>query len=115
MKDLYVEPITGGKYLLIDIRRDQIGRYGLSIDDVNAIVETAIGGTPLANTIEGRQRFSINVRLAQDFRNSIETIKRIQIKTPALGTIPLSSVADVRFQDGPPMIQSENALLRGAV
>ncbi len=115
VKDLYVEPITGGKYLLIDIRRDDIGRYGLSIDDVNMIVETAIGGTPLANTIEGRQRFSINVRLAQDFRSSIETIKRIQIKTPSLGTIPLSSVADVRFQDGPPMIQSENALLRGAV
>ena len=115
VKDLYVEPITGGKYLLIDINRDQIGRYGLSVDDVNMIVETAIGGTPLANTIEGRQRFSINVRLAQDFRSSIETIKRIQIKTPTLGTIPLSSVADVRFQDGPPMIQSENALLRGAV
>ncbi|CAN5424486.1 hypothetical protein BH09BAC3_BH09BAC3_06360 [soil metagenome] len=115
VKDLYVEPITGGKYLLIDIRRDDIGRYGLSIDDVNMIVETAIGGTPLANTIEGRQRFSINIRLAQDFRSSIETIKRIQIKTPSLGTIPLSSVADVRFQDGPPMIQSENALLRGAV
>ena len=68
VKDLYVEPITGGKYLLIDIRRDQIGRYGLSIEDVNMMVETAIGGTPLANTIEGRQRFSINVRLAQDFR-----------------------------------------------
>ncbi len=115
VKDLYVEPITGGKYLLIDINRDQIGRYGLSVDDVNMIVETAIGGTPLANTIEGRQRFSINVRLGQDFRSSLETIKRIQIKTPALGTIPLSAVADVRFQDGPPMIQSENALLRGAV
>ncbi len=115
VKDLYVEPITGGKYLLIDINRDQIGRFGLTVDDVNMIVETAIGGTPLANTIEGRQRFSINVRLAQDFRSSLETIKRIQIKTPSLGTIPLSSVADVRFQDGPPMIQSENALLRGAV
>ncbi len=115
IKDLYVEPITGGKYLLIDVHRDQIGRYGLTIDDVNGIVETAIGGTPLTNTIEGRQRFSINVRLAQDFRNSIESIKRIPILTPAMGTIPLSIVATVRFQNGPPMIQSENAMLRGAV
>ncbi|MBI1767149.1 MAG: efflux RND transporter permease subunit [Bacteroidetes bacterium] len=115
VKDLYVEPITGGKYLLIDIDREKIGRYGLGIQDVNMVVETAIGGTPLANTIEGRQRFSINVRLPQDYRNSIERIKRIPIKTTSLGTIPLSSVAEVRFENGPPMISSDNAMLRGAV
>ncbi len=114
VKDLYVEPITGGKYLLIDIDRDKIGRYGLGIQDVNMIVETAIGGTSLANTVEGRQRFSINVRLPQDYRNSIDRIKRIPLKT-SLGTIPLSSVAEVRFENGPPMIQSDNAMLRGAV
>ena len=100
---------------VLDNHRDQIGRYGLSIDDVNMLVETAIGGTPLANTIEGRQRFSINVRLPQDYRNSIDRIKRIPIKTAAFGTIPLSSVAEVRFENGPPMISSDNAMLRGAV
>ena len=115
VKDLYVEPITGGKYLLIDIDREKIGRYGLSIQDVNLLVETALGGTPLTNTIEGRQRFSINVRLPQDYRNSIDRIKRIPIKTAAFGTIPLSSVAEVRFENGPPMISSDNAMLRGAV
>ena len=115
IKDLYVEPITGGKYLIIDIKRDPIGRYGLSIEDVNRLVETAIGGTPLANTIEGRQRFSINVRLPQDYRSSIDRIKRIPIKTVAFGTIPLSSVAEMRFENGPPMISSDNAMLRGAV
>ena len=115
VKDLYVEPITGGKYLLIDIDREKIGRYGLSIQDVNILVETAIGGTPLTNTIEGRQRFSINLRLPQDYRNSIDRIKRIPIKTAAFGTIPLSSVAEVRFENGPPMISSDNAMLRGAV
>jgi copper/silver efflux system protein len=115
VKDLYVEPITGGKYLLIDIDREKIGRYGLTIQDVNMLVETAMGGTPLANTIEGRQRFSINVRLPQDYRNSINRIKRIPIKTISLGTIPLSAVAEVRFENGPPMIQSDNAMLRGAV
>ncbi len=115
VKDLYVEPITGGKYLLIDINREKIGRYGLSIQDVNVLVETALGGTPLANTIEGRQRFSINIRLPQDYRNSIDRIKRIPIKTASFGTIPLSTVAEVRFENGPPMISSDNAMLRGAV
>ncbi|MEK6781133.1 MAG: efflux RND transporter permease subunit [Bacteroidota bacterium] len=115
VKDLYAEPITGGKYLVVDIKRDEIGRYGLTVDDVNMMVESAIGGTPISKTIEGRQRFSINVRLSQDYRNSLDQLKRIPILTPALGTVPLSAVADMRFEDGPPMINSENAMLRGAV
>jgi copper/silver efflux system protein len=115
VKDLYVDPITGGKYLTVDINRDALGRYGLTIDDVNMVVESAIGGSPIGQTIEGRQRFSISVRLAQDYRNSIEQLKRIPLKTPALGIVPLSSVASIRFEDGPPMITSENAMLRGAV
>jgi Cu(I)/Ag(I) efflux system membrane protein CusA/SilA len=115
IKDLYVDPITGGKYLTIDIKRESLGRYGLSVNDVNMIVESAIGGTPIGQTIEGRQRFTISVRLAQDYRNSVEQLKRIPLKTASLGTIPLSAVADIRFENGPPMIVSENALLRGAV
>lgn len=115
VKDLYVDPITGGKYLTIDINRDALGRYGLSVNDVNMIVESAIGGSPIGQTIEGRQRFTISLRLSQDYRNSIEQLKRIPIKTPVLGTIPLSAVANIKFENGPPMIVSENALLRGAV
>lgn len=115
VKDLYVDPITGGKYLTVDINRDALGRYGLTVDDVNMIVESAIGGSPIGQTIEGRQRFSISVRLAQDYRNSIEQLKRIPLKTSALGIVPLSSVASIYFEDGPPMITSENAMLRGAV
>jgi copper/silver efflux system protein len=115
VKDLYVDPITGGKYLNIAVNRDALGRYGLTVDDVNMIVESAIGGSPIGQTVEGRQRFTISVRLSQDYRNSIEQLKRIPIKTSALGSIPLSSVADIKFENGPPMILSENALLRGAV
>jgi copper/silver efflux system protein len=115
VKDLYVDPITGGKYLTIAVNREALGRYGLTVNDVNMVVESAIGGTPIGQTIEGRQRFTISVRMAQDYRNSIEQMKRIPIKTPALGTVPLSSVAEVKFEDGPPMITSENAMLRGAV
>lgn len=115
VKDLYVDPITGGKYLTIDVNRDALGRYGLSVNDVNMVVESAIGGNPIGQTIEGRQRFTISVRLAQEYRNSIEQLKRITLKTASLGTIPLSSVAEIKFENGPPMIVSENALLRGAV
>ncbi|WP_207420939.1 efflux RND transporter permease subunit [Desertivirga brevis] len=115
VKDLYVEPVTGGKYLEVNIKRDQLERYGLSVDDVNALVETAIGGTPFANTIEGRQRFNIHLRLGQEFRNSLERLKRIPLTSPDAGTIPLSAVADIAFVNGPPMISSENAILRGAV
>jgi Cu(I)/Ag(I) efflux system membrane protein CusA/SilA len=115
VKDLYVDPITGGKYLVVDVDRETLGRYGLSVEDINMIVESAIGGSPIGQTIEGRQRFQISVRLAQDYRNSIEQLKRIPVKTPALGVVPLSTVATVRFESGPPMITSENAMLRGAV
>ncbi|WP_018622798.1 efflux RND transporter permease subunit [Spirosoma luteum] len=115
IKDLYVEPVTGGKYLTVDINREALGRYGLNVDDVNNVVESAIGGSPIGQTIEGRRRFSINVRLAQDYRNSVERIRRIPIATAALGTIPLSAVATIQFENGPPMISSDNALLRGAV
>nr|WP_298741268.1 efflux RND transporter permease subunit [uncultured Chitinophaga sp.] len=115
VQDLYVEPVTGGKYLAIDIKRDALARYGLSVDDVNQTVETALGGAPIGNTIEGRRRFSISVRLAQDYRNSVDQVRRIPLRSPAFGEIPLSEVAEVRFEDGPPMVTSENAILRGAV
>ncbi|GAB3833443.1 efflux RND transporter permease subunit [Pontibacter rugosus] len=115
VKDLYVEPVTGGKYLEININREALGRYGLTVDDVNMIVESALGGASIGTTVEGRQRFSLNVRLAQDYRNSVERIARIPIQTASAGTIPLSTVAQIQFVDGPPMINSENAQLRGAV
>jgi copper/silver efflux system protein len=115
VKDLYVDPITGGKYLTIDVDRNALSRYGLTVDDVNLLIETAIGGAPIGQTIEGRQRFSISVRMAQDYRNTLSKLQRIPIKTPALGMIPLSEVAAIRFENGPPMIVSDNAMLRGAV
>jgi Cu(I)/Ag(I) efflux system membrane protein CusA/SilA len=115
VKDLYAEPITGGKYIDIAIKRDEIGRYGLSVDDVNAIVESALGGMKLTTTIEGRQRFSVNARFGQDFRNNLGDLKRLQVQTMNAGPIPLEAVADIKITEGPPMINSENALLRGTV
>jgi Cu(I)/Ag(I) efflux system membrane protein CusA/SilA len=115
VKDLYVDPITGGKYLDIQVKKDAIGRYGLSVDDVNEVVESALGGMNLTKTIEGRQRFSVNLRFAQDYRNNLDAIKGTLVQTTNNGPIPLSSVADIKISDGPAMIQSENALLRGTV
>lgn len=115
VKDLYAEPITGGKYIDIIVKRDEIGRYGLSVDDVNAIVESALGGMKLTTTIEGRQRFSVNARFGQDFRNNLGDLKRLQVQTMNFGPIPLEAVADIKITEGPPMINSENALLRGTV
>ncbi len=115
VQDLFVEPVTGGKYLNVDINRDALARYGLNVDDVNQTVESAIGGAPVGQTIEGRQRFSINVRLLQDYRNSIDQFNRIPLTSPVFGEVPLSAVATIKFEEGPPMITSENALLRGAV
>lgn len=115
VKDLYVEPITGGKYIDIIVKRDEISRYGLSVDDVNAVVESALGGMRLTTTVEGRQRFSVNARFGQDFRNDIQALKRLQVKTMDFGPIPLEAVADVTINEGPPAINSENAMLRGTI
>ena len=113
--DLYVEPIVGGKYIDIAVRKDAIGRYGLSIDDINMNIETALGGMTTTTTIEARERFSVSVRFAQDYRNTLNDLQRLQIQTPAMGPVPLSSVADINITEGPPMINSENAMLRGTL
>ncbi|CAN5417548.1 hypothetical protein BH10BAC1_BH10BAC1_06950 [soil metagenome] len=115
VKDLYAEPITGGKYLDLKIKREAIGRYGLSVDDINMVIESALGGMNLTTTIEGRQRFSVNARIAQDYRKSLDEINRTIIQTNDFGPIPLSTVAEIYVAEGPPMIQSENSLLRGTV
>jgi Cu(I)/Ag(I) efflux system membrane protein CusA/SilA len=113
--DLYVEPIVGGKYIDIKIRKNEIGRYGLSVDDINTFIETSLGGMNATTTIEARERFPVNVRFAQDFRNTVQQIENLQVQTPTLGPVPLSAVAEVSVTEGPPMINSENAMLRGTL
>jgi Cu(I)/Ag(I) efflux system membrane protein CusA/SilA len=115
VKDLYVEPITGGKYVDIKIKKEELGRYNLSVDEVNMFIETALGGMNITQTVEGRQRFSVSVRLAQDYRNSIDKLKRLPVITMNYGPIPLGALADIGIAEGPPMITSENAMLRGTL
>lgn len=113
--DLYVEQVTGGKYLDIAIKREELGRYGISVEDVNMLIEGALGGMNLTTTVEGRQRFKVSIRLAQDYRYDVDEMARIPIQTMQYGTIPLSAVAEIKITDGPAMINSENAMLRGTV
>ncbi len=115
VKDLYVDPIVGGKYIEIKVKKDELGRYGLSVDDVNMFIETAIGGMNVTTTVEGRQRFTVNIRFAQDFRDKIGKLERMQLQTMDYGPIPLSAVTDISVTEGPPMITSENAMLRGTL
>jgi Cu(I)/Ag(I) efflux system membrane protein CusA/SilA len=106
IKDLYVEPITGGKYIDVNIKREEIARYNLSVDDVNAVIETALGGAQITTTVEGRQRFSVNARFGQDYRNNIQALRQLQIQTMGFGPIPLQAVADIKITEGPPMIRA---------
>lgn len=115
IKDLYVEPIVGGKYLDIEIKKEELGRYGLTVDEVNMLIEAALGGMNVTTTVEGRQRFPVSVRFAQDYRNQINKIKQLQIQTMDYGPIPLAVVAEIKISEGPPMINSENAMLRGTL
>lgn len=115
ISDLFVEPITGGKYLSININREALSGYGLNIDDVNMVVESALGGVTATTAIDGRKRFPITVRFGEDFRGNVDAIGRIPIMSEEYGSLPLSAIATIEFEDGPPMISSENAILRGAV
>ncbi|GAA4310275.1 hypothetical protein GCM10023183_28040 [Nibribacter koreensis] len=114
VKDLNVEPLVGGKYVEIEIKRNEIGRYGLSVEDVNLVVESSLGGMNVTTTIEGRRRFAVNARFAEDFRNSLPRLRSLLVTSPQ-GPLPLSAVADVYLSEGPPMINSENAMLRGTL
>jgi len=112
---VYSERVAGGRYIKVDINRLQAARYGLNIADVQQVVATAIGGMTVANTVEGLERYPINVRYPQDYRNSPEQLKLLPIVTPKGLRIALADVADVFIEDGPPGIKSENARLNGWV
>jgi Cu(I)/Ag(I) efflux system membrane protein CusA/SilA len=109
----YAERVAGGRYVTIDINREEASRYGLNIDDVQDVVKTAIGGMNVTETVEGLERYPVNIRYPRYMRDSLEQLKLLPIVTPAGQHITLQAVADLRVEDGPPMIKSENARLNG--
>ncbi len=114
-RGVIAERVSSGYYLDIVPKRAEIARHGLSVEDVHALVEMAIGGMRVGTTVEGRGRFSILVRLAQDFRSDPAAIADIPVGRPNAPPIPLGQIADIRVTDGPPMIKSENGSLAAYV
>lgn len=110
---VYSERVAGGRYVDIDIDRVRAARYGLNIADVQDIVHSAIGGMNVTQTVEGLERYPVNVRYPQRVRDSLEQIRLLPIVTPAGARIALADVATVDVADGPPVIKSENARLNG--
>ncbi len=109
------ERLTGGRYVDIDIDRDAAARFGLNIADVQSVVSSAIGGENIGETVEGLQRFPINVRYPREMRDSMASLRNLPMLTERGAQIRLSDVASVRISDGPPMLKSENARLSGWV
>jgi len=112
---VYAERVAGGRYVDIDIKRLSAARYGLNIDDIQRVISTAIGGINVGETVEGLERYPINVRYPQSYRDSVVKLQSLPLVTPSGARIALADVADIRYQDGPPMIKTENARPNGWV
>jgi Cu(I)/Ag(I) efflux system membrane protein CusA/SilA len=111
----FAERLDGGRYIDVDIQREQAARYGLNIADVQSVVSSAIGGMNVGETVEGLQRFPINVRYPREIRDSLDKLRALPIVTPRGQRLVLSDVATLKITDGPPMLRSENARLAGFV
>jgi Cu(I)/Ag(I) efflux system membrane protein CusA/SilA len=111
----FAERISQGYYVNVDVNRDEAARYGLSVADVQTAVSSGIGGRNIAENIEGRERYPINVRYEQDFRDSIDRMRSVLIGTPSGSQIPLGQVARVSFSNGPAMIRDEDGQLTGYI
>ena len=112
---VYSERVAGGRYLKVDIDREKAARYGLNIADVQQIVSSAIGGVNVTQSVEGLERYPVNIRYPQSYRSSPESLSLLPVVTPQGKRIALADVADVYIEDGPPGIKSENARLNGWV
>jgi Cu(I)/Ag(I) efflux system membrane protein CusA/SilA len=110
-RSAFAERIGGGRYLDFDIDRDAAARYGLRVGDVEDAIETAIGGTKVTQTVEGRERYPVRVRYARDFRSSVDDLRRVLVATPSGAQIPLGQLADIRSRNGPSMLRDEGGRL----
>ena len=109
------ERLNGGRYINVDIDREAAARYGMNVADVQSIVSAAIGGDNIGETVEGLQRFPINVRYPREVRDSVEKLRELPVQTERGAQIRLGDITAIRIDDGPPMLKSENARLSGWV
>ena len=115
LRSAFAERVAEGFYINVEVNRLEAARYGLTLGDVHRAVTSGIGGENIAENVEGRQRYPVNVRYSRDFRDDIEELKRVVIATPTEAQIPISEVAKVYFSRGPAMIRDEDGLLTGYV
>ncbi len=114
-RNVFAERVVGGFYLDFDIKRDEIARYGLTIADVEDVIETAIGGRMVTTTIEGRERFPVNVRYYRGLRDSMDGLRRVLVSTPTGAQVPITQLVDLKLSSGTTLIRSEAAELVGYV
>lgn len=110
---VYAERVTGGRFINIDVNRTEAARFGLNIADVHDFVRTAIGGMTITESVEGLERYPVNLRYPRDYRGSPDELRALPLITPTGAEIPLGRVADISISDGPGVIRSENARLNG--
>ena len=114
-RSIYAERTTGGYFLDFDLRRDQLARYGLTIEEAEMVILSAIGGEVVTTTIEGRERYGVSVRYAREQRDSLEALSRVLVPTPSGAQVPLAQIAEIRMTTGPGMIRDEDGMLAGYV
>jgi copper/silver efflux system protein len=114
-RSAFAERTIRGHFLDFSINREAAARYGLRVEDVNQIIETAIAGNTIGTTVEGRERYPISVRYSRDFRDNLDSLKRVLVPTPTGEEVPISLLADLQFRTGPPSIRDENGQLVGFV
>ena len=114
-RSVFAERTTGGYFLDFTVNRETSARYGLTVGEVNDVVETAIGGKTITTTVEGRERYPVSVRYARDFRDDLDSLKRVLVATPTGAQVPISMLADINYKTGPPSIRDENGQLVGFV
>jgi copper/silver efflux system protein len=114
-RSVFAERTVGGYFLDFDVNREAAARYGLTAGDVNDVIETAIGGKTITTTVEARERYPVRARYAPDFRQDLDSLKRVLISTPTGAQIPISLVTDIHYRTGPPSIRNENGQLVGFV
>jgi len=112
---VFAERTSGGYFLDFDLKRDELARYGLTIDDAENVLISAVGGDSVSTTVEGRERYPVNVRYLRDYRSDIDSLERVLIATPSGAQIPLAQIADIHMRTGPGMIRDENGRLSGYV
>ncbi len=114
-RNVFAERTAGGYFLDFTLKRENLARYGLSVQDAEMVIESAVGGEDVSTTIEGRERYTINVRYARQLRDDLTKLRRVLVPTMSGAQIPLAELADIRFASGPAMLRDEDGMLTGYV